>query len=222
MEIKDIDQNGAPIVEEQQSLEQMLVEDYVLKIQLHWQKSLDAIIEVGHTLVEAKTRVEKGTFLRMIEEELPFGDRTAQRLMKIVEDKRIMANATHASYLPNSWMTLYELTKLSDDRFQEGLESGQINADMSRKQVSELLKPKPRSTGTRKIDQPQMVTLVLTAGEAVLLKDLYDGAMNVGAVDRWIDEKFPKNAKHPPNPLGLAQKLLKKVPTLAQLEDQRG
>jgi hypothetical protein len=52
-----------------------------------------------------------GEFLAMVENDLPFGDRTARRLMAIARDPRI-SNRTHASILPPSWMTLYELTKL--------------------------------------------------------------------------------------------------------------
>ena len=52
----------------------------------------------------------------MVASELPFGDRTARRLMAIARDPRI-SNRTHASLLPPSWMTLFELTKL-DTLFQ--------------------------------------------------------------------------------------------------------
>lgn len=49
---------------------------------------------------------------------LPFGERTAQILMKISRDERLR-KANHDSLLPNSWMTLYELTKLEDSEFEQ-------------------------------------------------------------------------------------------------------
>jgi hypothetical protein len=50
-------------------------------------------------------------------EGLPFSERTAQRLMSIASDPRL-SNPTHVSVLPNSWGTLYELTKLTDEALQ--------------------------------------------------------------------------------------------------------
>ena len=52
-----------------------------------------------------------GIFEAMVEDDLPFGKRTAQRLMAIASDQRL-SNTTHVSLLPASWQTLYELTKL--------------------------------------------------------------------------------------------------------------
>ena len=49
----------------------------------------------------------------MVEGHLPFGERTAQRLVTIANDPRL-SNATHVSHLPQSWYTLYELTKVPD------------------------------------------------------------------------------------------------------------
>lgn len=56
----------------------------------------------GTLLVEAKTALPHGDFQAMVESELPFGQRTAQRLMAMAGDERI-TNATHGSHLPPSW-----------------------------------------------------------------------------------------------------------------------
>jgi len=69
-----------------------------------------------------------GEFGAMCESKLPFSDRTAQRLMAIAEDPRL-SNPTHVSYLPSSWGTLYELTKLDDEQWGLALEAGVIRAD---------------------------------------------------------------------------------------------
>ena len=55
----------------------------------------------------------------------------------IRRSNRLMAaNAAHAQYLPPSWMTLYELTKLSDERLYAKLEAGEIWPEMLRKDVA--------------------------------------------------------------------------------------
>ena len=84
------------------------------QISAAWRASIEAIFECGRLLIAAKDALDHGEFTKMVERDLPFGKRTAQRLMAIARDTRL-TNPTHASLLPQSWMTLYELTRLSDD-----------------------------------------------------------------------------------------------------------
>jgi hypothetical protein len=105
-----------------------------------WRSSLEGIFEAGRLLVAAKEGPEKlphGEFTKMIEHDLPFGERTAQRLMAIARDRRL-TNPTHASLLPNSWMTLYELSLLSDADFEAGVMHGLVKPDMARDDVLEI------------------------------------------------------------------------------------
>ena len=78
----------------------------------------------------SSSRLPRGEFLAMVASELPFGDRTARRLMAIARDPRI-SNRTHASLLPPSWMTLFELTKLDDAQFQARLAGRHVIAPSS-------------------------------------------------------------------------------------------
>jgi N6-adenosine-specific RNA methylase IME4 len=105
------------------------------RIAAAWRKSIEAVLEAGQLLIEAKDALPHGEFLDMIESDLPFRAGTAQRLMKIAADRRI-TNAAHAPHLPPSWMTLYELTKLTDERFYAKLAAGEIWPEMQRKDVA--------------------------------------------------------------------------------------
>ena len=73
-----------------------------------WNASREAVIDAGALLIEAKAVLPHGDSRAMVDAELPFGARTAQRLMAIAGDPRI-ANRTPVSDLPPSWRTLYEL-----------------------------------------------------------------------------------------------------------------
>jgi hypothetical protein len=73
----------------------------------------------------------------MVQDELPFGPRTAQRLMAIAGDERL-TKAPHASLLPQSWMTLYELTRLTDEQFAAAVADGAINPEMRRTEAEAL------------------------------------------------------------------------------------
>jgi Protein of unknown function (DUF3102) len=104
-----------------------------------WRSSVEGILRTGRLLIEAKANLPFGEFGRMIESDLPFGERTAQRLMAIGQDNRL-SNPTHVSLLPASWGTLYELTKLSDEEFSSAVQQRVIRPDMLRGEA-EVIRP---------------------------------------------------------------------------------
>jgi len=99
------------------------------------ERAIGAFIKVGRTLIDAKQALPHGDFMAMIETDLPFGPSTAERLMKIAADKRISA---HGPNLPTRWRTVYELTKLDDETFEQGIASGEINPQMQRQAAKRI------------------------------------------------------------------------------------
>jgi hypothetical protein len=86
-----------------------MAKSWATKIRAAWQNPLATIFEVGDLLVAAKAELPSGQFEKM-RNELPFGERTEERLMAIARDKRLR-QATHGSLLPPSWRTVFELTR---------------------------------------------------------------------------------------------------------------
>jgi len=107
---------------------------HVALIATAWQKGVESIIETGRLLITAKTEIGTDAFATMTESELPFGARTAERLMAVASN-RILSNPTHVSQLPPSWGTLYELTQLDDAVLLEKIEAGEITPKLERKDV---------------------------------------------------------------------------------------
>jgi len=114
------------------------------KIHAEWRKSVDGILGVGRQLVAAKEACEHGEFLRLfsghespVSEPMPFGDKTAQRLMAIASHD-VIANGAHAHHLPCEWTTLYELTKLDDETLIAGIKAGEITPETTRAQAAAL------------------------------------------------------------------------------------
>lgn len=114
-------------------------------------KTVESIIKVGQLLAKAKAGLPHGEWGRMFNNKLvPFGQRTADRLM-VVAQHPTLSNSTHASNLPPSWMTLYELTKVEPKRLKAAFKEGLITPDMPRKAVAALLPPKQnRGPATKK------------------------------------------------------------------------
>lgn len=108
--------------------------DWAAHIQTSWRSGVESIIETGRRLIEAKRVLPHGEFGKMIEGDLPFSRKTSFKLMAIATDKRL-TNDSHVSHLPPSWGTLYELTMLSDDDFDERIANGSIHPDMTRSEV---------------------------------------------------------------------------------------
>src|SRR5262245_30084031 len=65
-------------------------------------------LTIGMLLIDAKAKLKHGDFEGMIEDDLPFGPRTAERLMLVARNE-VLSNPTRASLLPGAWTVLHEL-----------------------------------------------------------------------------------------------------------------
>src|SRR5690242_5039350 len=71
--------------------------------------------------------------------------RTARRLMAVAQHP-VIAKGTHASVLPPSWTTLYELTRLPEETLEAKIAEGVIHAGIERKDA-EGFRLAPSKTG---------------------------------------------------------------------------
>jgi hypothetical protein len=146
---------------------------HAARISAAWGKMVESIIATGHALIDAKADLEHDEFTAMVEKKLPFGPNTAQRLMKIANNKQL-ANPGHAQLLPPSWMTLVELTKLPDDVLAAALGDGTITAKMERKDVAALRAPSPPGMAKKSVASTAAVKKTET------LAELADVALAIG------------------------------------------
>src|SRR5690348_4900937 len=58
--------------------------------------------------------------------------RTANRYIAIAEWAEIETHGSQLAYLPASWRTIYEITRLTEEQFQHGIDTGIINPEMER------------------------------------------------------------------------------------------
>jgi hypothetical protein len=114
------------------------------KIATEWRKSVEAIIAVGRHLIAAKEACEHGEFMRLfkesgdaVSEPLPFTVNTAERLMAVARHP-VLSNPAHVQTLPQSWGTLYELTKVPDAELILKLTGGEITTEMTRAQAAAM------------------------------------------------------------------------------------
>jgi hypothetical protein len=114
------------------------------KIHGEWRKSIEGILGVGRQLIAAKESCEHGEFLRLfkghenaVSDPVPFGDSAARMLMAIASNS-VVSNRDFSHALPQSWRTLYELTKLDEDTLIAGIKSGEITTEITQSQAAAL------------------------------------------------------------------------------------
>jgi Protein of unknown function (DUF3102) len=115
-------------------------QEHAKLINTAWQKGVESILATGERVSEAKLDLEHGEFLAMVESDLSFGPRTAQRLMAIAGNT-VLSNPTHVSHLPPSWGTLAALAKLPTTLLLAKIKEGAIHPGLERKDVKALCPP---------------------------------------------------------------------------------
>jgi len=98
------------------------------RISAAWRESVEGIIKVGKLLIEACEELDEAKAGKLLGREphpqrLPFGYRTAYRLMKIARDERLV---THVSQLPPSWSMMHALATLTNEQFADVSAAGLI------------------------------------------------------------------------------------------------
>lgn len=132
---------------------------WIDRIAKRWRDSVEAIIDVGRLLLEAKAALPHGGWGSVVAG-LPFGERQIQMLVAIAADPRL-SNPQCIALLPASWGTLYDLTRLSDGEFDSAVKQQIIRPDMLRADAK-YIRPLTRGgqhssdeSGSRVEDNPQ-------------------------------------------------------------------
>ena len=136
-------------------------------IRARWRDSVEAIFDVGRLLVRAKAALPHGEWCEMVEKQLPFKARAARKLMDIANDERLL-DRSRWTQLPPHWTTLYELTTLDDEMFDEVFTQGTVTPDMPRHAISGAVKSarrarRERALGARLRALPQKLYGVIVA-----------------------------------------------------------
>jgi hypothetical protein len=105
--------------------------EFVTEISDEWCQTAKSIIRVGLLLNEAKAMLAHGEFEAMINRELPFGPRKAQKLMVIARNQQLV-KPSNLTLLPPHWTTLYDLANRPEDRLGALFAKGLIKPDMTK------------------------------------------------------------------------------------------
>lgn len=118
----------------------------------------DCALDIGAELQGAK-RDHPGRFLVWVEESLPFGIDKAERLMA-VSRAFFDVEPDVRELLPTAWSTLFELSRLPSERFQDAVEAGEVHPGLTLAQSRALadkspeIHPNYRHPGVEAADPP--------------------------------------------------------------------
>jgi hypothetical protein len=120
-------------------------EEHAARINAAWQQGVEAVIETGLRIIDAREGLEHGEFEKMVRNDLHISPGTARKLLAVASNK-VIANRSHVNDLPASWGTLYELTSAEHKGLdlEAAIKSGAIHPKMERKDVKALLPPPPQ------------------------------------------------------------------------------
>lgn len=124
------------------------VEHYAGMIRERTAKSVEAVIEIGRVLAEAKADLGNADWLSMVETDLGWKRSTAYALMKIAANPVLAASDT-VGRLPASWGTLELLSKLEPEVIETAIERGEIMPSMTRADAARLVPSAPRKRSSR-------------------------------------------------------------------------
>lgn len=112
------------------------IEYWVNRISDSYDKSLEAIFNIGEDLIMAKEELKHGDYTKMIKAELPFSARTAQKYVKIFKALK----AKDSSFLPKSLDALYLLATLDNKTWKKAKAEKLIHPDMTIEDTRRLTK----------------------------------------------------------------------------------
>lgn len=102
-------------------------------------RAVEGIVSAGKHLIAAKADVNHGEWLPMLKE-IGISDGYARKLMSIGRNGAI-SNRSHGNDFPTAMRALYELSRLDPEDIESGIESGDINPDMTIKDAKNYAQP---------------------------------------------------------------------------------
>ena len=118
-------------------------------------KGVGNFVEHGQALIAAKKALDQhGQWLPMIDNDLPYGVKVAEQLMRVARDPKT-SNSSNWAILPPVLSTLVEITKLPDEEFEKRKADGTIRQDMTCKEVTNRITKqiKPLPPGPMLLDE---------------------------------------------------------------------
>lgn len=133
--------------------------EFAEDIRRNWLNALEATVQVGRRLNEAKEKLPHGEYEAMVEQDLPFKPATARKLREVATF--VDSGKVPLEQLPEAYSTVYAIATMPEERRQEALEQGVIRPDVTRRELEEF--KIPVTLFTAQVPTAQVLESTLTA-----------------------------------------------------------
>lgn len=113
--------------------------EFAEDIRRNWLNALEATVQVGRRLNEAKEKLPHGEYEAMVEQDLPFKPATARKLREVATF--VDSGKVPLEQLPEAYSTVYAIATMPEERRQEALEQGVIRPDVTRRELERFKEP---------------------------------------------------------------------------------
>ncbi|QCN96645.1 DUF3102 domain-containing protein (plasmid) [Azospirillum argentinense] len=117
--------------------------EFAKDIRRNWLNALEATVQVGRRLNEAKEKLPYGEYEAMVEQDLPFKPATARKLREVAAF--VDSGKVPLERLPEAYSTVYAIATMPEERRQEALKQGVIRPGMARRELEQFKTPLPHS-----------------------------------------------------------------------------
>lgn len=158
------------------------VEQYVERYRNHAKRTVESILKLGETVVEAEQQLSRLDIMIFCQEVgIDHNGPTFRKLRKIGQQAKRFEPVIDR--VPNSWTTVYELAKLDNDKFTSIVEAEALTATSTMKELKAFIEE-----GGKKPSDTVSFTLTLKAKNAAQ-------ALEIDTALEQVAEKFGTKVK---------------------------
>ena len=111
-----------------------VIDSYVQRISDSWRESVEKILQTSQILVLSEKELSDIDFLDMVGQ-LPMSQSTVSKLLLIGKNNYLPQKVTS---LPPHWTTIYEISTMSNDDIDKGVDEGFINPSSTKKEIDKF------------------------------------------------------------------------------------
>lgn len=156
--------------------------EWTTKIKAHYGKAVEALIETGLDLIEAKRELPHGEWIAMIESDLPFPRKDASGLMLVARRFKLEMGQS-LPHLPQKFSILEILASFSNDELDAMIADGTINKNTTWNQAGGLRKK--AIAKKREAKQPKLREDAATAIKNGAHKTIWNERVKANYQPKW-------------------------------------
>jgi hypothetical protein len=113
------------------------IEEYRRRIRSSWKKTVEDFLELGAVCRDAADHLSKSEVETLLLSDMPINESTFWKFVTIGRDERLPGIA---GSLPPKFTTIYEVSQLTDEQFEQAVASQKIHPKVRREDIAALRK----------------------------------------------------------------------------------